>query len=284
MWERFSFYGMRAILVLFLTRRRRRQRRPGPAPRARATPSYGVYNAMVYLMALPGGWIADRLLGARRAVLVGGIVIMLRPLRDGVPHRPDASSLGLALIVVGTGLLKPNISHDGRRALRRGGRRPRRDAGFSIFYMGINLGAFLAPLVTGYLGEEVAGTSASAPPRSAWPSAVIQYVLGGRSAAAGVGARRPSPLTAAERRSVLARPRHRGRRGRRCWSLIARRRLGRAHHRRVVNIALTVVAIVVGRSFYFACMLLAATPSPPASGPGCRAYVWLFASPPRCSG
>jgi len=150
LWERFSYYGMRAILILFMT-----------APvatggmaldTATAGAIYGMYNALVYMMSLPGGWIADRLIGQRQAVLVGGVLIACGHFSMAVPA--DATFyLGLALIVLGTALLKPNVSvmvgqlyapDDGRR-----------DAGFSIYYMGINIGAFAAPLVCGYLGQRV---------------------------------------------------------------------------------------------------------------------------------
>lgn len=114
---------------------------------------YGLYTAMVYMVGLPGGWIADNFLGARRSVLYGGFVIMLGHIALAVPGLMFFY-LGLVLIILGTGLLKPNIS-----TIVGGMYNPaesaRRDAGFSIFYMGINLGAFVAPLVCGYLGENI---------------------------------------------------------------------------------------------------------------------------------
>jgi POT family proton-dependent oligopeptide transporter len=148
MWERFSYYGMRALLILFMT---------APAATgglemdtATAGAVYGMYTAMVYMMSLPGGWIADRLIGQRRAVLYGGILIACGHFSMAFPALPSFY-LGLLLIVLGTGLLKPNISvmvgqlysqHDNRR-----------DAGFSIFYMGINVGAFFGPILCSWLGE-----------------------------------------------------------------------------------------------------------------------------------
>ncbi len=150
MWERFSYYGLRALLILFMT---------APISRnglgiatADAGAIYGLYTGMVYLFALPGGWIADRILGARRAVLFGGIIIALGHFSLAVPSVKTFFP-GLVLIVIGTGLLKPNVStmvgqlypeHDSRR-----------DAGFSIFYVGINLGAFIAPLICSYVGEKI---------------------------------------------------------------------------------------------------------------------------------
>ena len=149
LWERFSYYGMRALLVLFMT-----------APIAagglgwdvaKAGPIYGMYTALVYLFALPGGWIADRIIGQRSAVFWGGVLIMCGHLVLAVPV--EASFLpGLGLVVLGTGLLKPNISTMVGHLYSPDD--ARRDAGFSIFYMGINLGALLAPLVTASLAQE----------------------------------------------------------------------------------------------------------------------------------
>ncbi|MGH7505544.1 MAG: peptide MFS transporter, partial [Longimicrobiales bacterium] len=116
----------------------------------KATAIYGLYTAMVYLMALPGGWIADNLWGQRRAVFVGGCVIAAGHFSMAVPILP-MFYLGLTLIVLGTGLLKPNVSAMVGELYPEGG--ARRDAGFSIFYMGINLGAFFGPILCGLLGE-----------------------------------------------------------------------------------------------------------------------------------
>jgi proton-dependent oligopeptide transporter, POT family len=145
MWERFSFYGMRALLVLFLVD----QTRGGFGLSDEiATAIYGLYTAAVYLSALPGGWVADRILGARRSVWIGGIIITLGHFTMALERR-ETFYLGLILIVVGTGLLKPNISAMVGQLYPEGG--ARRDAGFTIFYMGINLGAALGPLVCGAL-------------------------------------------------------------------------------------------------------------------------------------
>ncbi|MGV1006254.1 MAG: peptide MFS transporter [Candidatus Nanopelagicales bacterium] len=146
LWERFSFYGMRALLVLFLTASVSEGGIGLDAGIAVAI--YGTYNALVYILAAPGGWIADRLWGARRSVLVGGIVIAAGHYSMAVPFEATFW-LGLLLIAVGTGLLKPNISTIVGMQYRVGD--TRRDAGFSLFYMGINIGAFLAPLITGWL-------------------------------------------------------------------------------------------------------------------------------------
>ena len=148
MWERLSYYGMRALLVLFMTDQ---ILRGGMALDDRtATAIYGIYTAAVYLVALPGGWIADRLLGAQRAVFFGGIIIMSGHFVLAVPS-VYAFFLGLLLVVLGTGLLKPNVSAMVGELYAPGD--PRRDGGFTIFYMGINVGAFLGPLVCGTLGQ-----------------------------------------------------------------------------------------------------------------------------------
>jgi POT family proton-dependent oligopeptide transporter len=150
LWERFSYYGMRAILVLAMVDAVVNNRGGLNLDDATATAIYGIYTAAVYLFALPGGWIADRLIGQQRAIWYGGIIIMLGHFTMAIPT-PQAFFLGLVLIVVGTGLLKPNISAIVGGLYPQGG--AERDAGFSVFYMGINIGAFAGPLICGWLGE-----------------------------------------------------------------------------------------------------------------------------------
>jgi proton-dependent oligopeptide transporter, POT family len=167
LWERFSFYGMRAILVLFLVT---------PAVEGglgmdteSAASLYGTYTMLAYLLAIPGGFVADRWLGARRAVLAGGIVIAAGHFSLALDSLPLFYT-GLGLIILGTGLLKPNISTMVGSLYAADD--ARRDAGFSIFYMGINLGAALSPLVCGYLAqsEGFRGFLASSglDPRASW--------------------------------------------------------------------------------------------------------------------
>jgi POT family proton-dependent oligopeptide transporter len=148
MWERLSYYGMRALLVLFMTD----QVMSGGLglTDTTATAIYGIYTALVYLVALPGGWMADRLLGAQRAVFYGGIIIMSGHFVLAIPT-VHAFFIGLLLVVLGTGLLKPNVSAIVGELYAPGD--PRRDGGFSIFYMGINVGAMLGPLVCGTLAQ-----------------------------------------------------------------------------------------------------------------------------------
>src|SRR2546425_884210 len=150
MWERFSYYGMRALLVLFMVDA------IGSGGLGLtdevATSIYGLYTAAVYLAALPGGWLADRLLGAQRSIWYGGIIIAAGHFVLPIP-RTETFYPGLVLVVLGTGLLKPNISAIVGDLYPEGG--ARRDAGFTIFYMGINLGAAIGPLVCSTLGEKL---------------------------------------------------------------------------------------------------------------------------------
>lgn len=154
MWERFSFYGLRPLLVLFMTA----ALLDGGFgfDRSQASAIVGIYAASVYLASLPGGWIADRLLGLRRAIMTGAVLISAGHISISVSSFANSKVpffIGLVLIVLGTGLLKPNISAIVGDLYPEGG--ARRDAGFSIFYMGINTGAFFGQLVTGFLGEAV---------------------------------------------------------------------------------------------------------------------------------
>ena len=175
MWERFSYYGMRALLILFMT--------AAPAAgglgfdTATAGTIYGLYTSMVYLMTLPGGWIADRLIGAQRAVLYGGVLIAAGHFSMAFPSL-TMFYLGLCLIVIGTGLLKGNVSIIVGRLYSLEDQR--RDAGYSIFYMGMNTGAFIAPLICGYLGQRVDWHAGFAAAGVGMTLGLIQYVYGRR--------------------------------------------------------------------------------------------------------
>ncbi|WP_414464184.1 peptide MFS transporter [Hyphomicrobium sp. DY-1] len=148
LWERFSYYGMRALLVLFMVAPVSQGGLGFPTPSAGSI--YGTYGMAVYLLALPGGFIADRIIGAKRSVLIGGTTIAAGHYALAWPSL-TTFYIGLALIAIGTGLFKPNISALVGALYSRDD--DRRDAGFSLFYMGINVGAFLAPLVTGFLAQ-----------------------------------------------------------------------------------------------------------------------------------
>jgi len=147
-WERFSYYGMRSILILYMTASVANGGLGFDKPHASTL--YGSYTMWVYLTGLPGGLTADRLLGARLAVLLGGVVIIFGHVAM-VFHSMPFFYGGLTLIAIGTGLLKPNISTMVGSLYSEND--PRRDSGFSIFYMGINIGAVLAPLTVGYLAQ-----------------------------------------------------------------------------------------------------------------------------------
>ena len=159
MWERFSYYGMRALLVLYLVNALRWDS-------ARASLLYGAYTGSVYLTPVFGGWLADRILGTRRSLVIGGLVIALGHFLLAFGPSPVALNaaspgtsamlpfyLGLICVVIGTGFFKPNVSTMVGQLYRPGD--DRRDAGFTIFYMGINTGAFIAPFICGWLGERV---------------------------------------------------------------------------------------------------------------------------------
>jgi POT family proton-dependent oligopeptide transporter len=151
MWERFSYYGMRAILVLALVDA---VTHGGQGLNDRdATAIYGLYTAGIYVFSLAGGWLSDRILGQHRAVLIGGIVIALGHFTMALPLN-DTFYLGMLFIVLGNGLFKPAIGTM-VGLLYSNDTHARRDAGYSIFYMAINLGAFIGQMICGYLGERI---------------------------------------------------------------------------------------------------------------------------------
>jgi POT family proton-dependent oligopeptide transporter len=147
MWERFSFYGMRAMLVLFLSDA---QRGGFGWSKVAADHLYGVYGLFAYTLPLAGGFLADRWIGSRRSMVIGGFLIAAGHFTLAIPALPTFF-LGLVLVVIGTGFFKPNVSTMVGQLYRQGD--PRRDGGFTIYYMGINVGALLGPLVCGYFAE-----------------------------------------------------------------------------------------------------------------------------------
>ena len=146
MWERFSYYGMRALLILYLTKH-------WEFSDATSYLIYGAYTSLVYIMPVFGGMLADQILGSKKAVTYGAILLVFGHLGMTVENSEQIFYLSLALIVSGVGFLKPNISTMVGALYDEGD--PRRDSGFTIFYMGINIGAFTATLLCGYLGEQV---------------------------------------------------------------------------------------------------------------------------------
>lgn len=145
MWERFGYYGMRALLMLYMTKFLL-------FSTEKAGNIYGLYTGLVYATPLLGGYLADRYLGQRKCILIGGILMALGQFALTVPVLP-IFYMALILLIIGNGFFKPNISSIVGQLYDRDD--PRKDGGFTIFYMGINLGAFLAPLVCGTLGEKV---------------------------------------------------------------------------------------------------------------------------------
>lgn len=153
-WERFAFYGIRWALVLYIVAQFFGGEGAGEAPANRL---YGAYLALVYAAALFGGFVADRVIGYQRSILVGAAVMALGLFLIAIPSE-QVFRIGLATVIAGNGLFKPNISTMVGQLY--GANDPRRDSGFTIFYMGINAGAFIAPVLTGFLADRVFGTDA----------------------------------------------------------------------------------------------------------------------------
>lgn len=193
LWERFSYYGMLAILVLYLAA----DPSDGGMGLAATTAIgiFGVYSATIYLLTVPGGWIADRMLGPYRAVLIGGCVIASGHYVLAVPADWTLWP-GMALIAIGTGLLKPNISAMvGELYDQDPDEGERRDAGFSLFYMGINIGSFFSPLICGYLGENVGWHVGFGVAGVGMTIAVVVYVAATKRTLGTIGRTVPNPET-----------------------------------------------------------------------------------------
>ncbi|CAL2083550.1 peptide MFS transporter [Tenacibaculum sp. 190524A05c] len=150
MWERFSYYGMRAILVLYLVAKTTGDNAGLGWTNQEALALYGWYTMLVYVASIPGGWIADKILGQKKSVLYGGILLVAGHSVLAI-EQMWAFYSGLGLIIAGVGMLKPNISTMVGGLYKQGD--IRRDKGFTIFYIGINVGAFLSALIVGYVGE-----------------------------------------------------------------------------------------------------------------------------------
>ncbi|MET9726768.1 peptide MFS transporter [Streptomyces zaomyceticus] len=205
MWERFSYYGMRALLVLYLVSggvdAATGSQGGGLAmTAATATAIYSVYVSMVYLMAMPGGWFGDRVWGARKTVAIAASVIMLGHVSLAIPGQA-MFFVGLALVAVGSGLLKANISTMVGH-LYKGADDPRRDGGFTLFYVGINLGAFFAPLVIGTVGEKVNWHLGFALAAVGMGLGLAVFLIFGKTLNP-KSSEVPNPLSAEERKAVI---------------------------------------------------------------------------------
>ncbi|WP_038491674.1 peptide MFS transporter [Janthinobacterium agaricidamnosum] len=190
-WERFAFYGIRWALVLYIVA----QFHGGDASgQAVANLTYGSYLALVYAGALFGGYVADRVIGYQRSILIGAVFMAAGLFMISIPH-PDIFKLGLATIIVGNGMFKPNISTMVGKLYKLAD--TRRDSGFTIFYMGINIGGFLAPIATQLLAEAVFGTESMPSYKMVFISAgfgmlvsLVWFAIGRRSLK-GIGAAAP---------------------------------------------------------------------------------------------
>lgn len=195
MWERFSYYGMRAILLYFMYDT---LANGGLGlPKATAVAIMSIYGSLVYMSSIVGGWISDRLLGSRKTVFYGGIFIMIGHIVLSLPLGLVGLFISMMAIVIGTGMLKSNVSNMVGHLYAPSDLR--RDAGFSIFYMGINIGSLLAPIIVGALGQNVnyhLGFSIAA---IGMFFGLLQYYFQGKTSLKGIGERVTHPLVGKER-------------------------------------------------------------------------------------
>jgi POT family proton-dependent oligopeptide transporter len=203
MWERFSFYGMKALLILYLVDAR-------SWSVSQAATLYGNYTALAYIAPMLGGYLADRLLGARQSVVLGGAVIAIGHFTLAIPGH-FTFYLGLSLVVCGTGLFKPNISTMVGQLYPGGDQR--RDTGYTIFFMGISVGAFLAPVACGFLAQRAGWSYGFAAAGIGMVFGLLLYLCNRKRYLAGIGYRLPAasgqdqapvPATPNERRRIYA--------------------------------------------------------------------------------
>jgi proton-dependent oligopeptide transporter, POT family len=197
LWERFSYYGMRAILLFYLTDTAANHGLGLPTATGEAV--VAVYGAAVYLISVLGGWLADRFIGGRRSVLYGGVVIAAGHVSLAIPN-PGFSYLGIVLVAFGTGLLKPNVSSMVGELYHRDD--PRRDSGFSIYYMGINIGSLLAPLLVG-LARDWGGYHAGFAVAAVGMGIALVFFVMGRRLLGGAGETPPNPMSVADRAAAV---------------------------------------------------------------------------------
>jgi len=204
MWERFSYYGMRALLVLYMVNALQ-------FSSEKAGSVYGTYTGLVYLTPLLGGYLADRYIGARKSILIGGILMALGHFAMAFPPLPFFYT-ALGLLILGNGFFKPNISTVVGQLYEKND--PRKDSAFTIFYMGINLGALFSPFVCGYLGEKIDWHLGFAAAGVGMVLGLIIYVWGQKKLLGDIGlrpARKPKdknvkeePLTREEKDRIAA--------------------------------------------------------------------------------
>lgn len=199
MWERFSYYGMRAILVYYMYDAVAK----GGLGLSKTTSVaiMSIYGSLVFMSSIVGGWIADRLIGAHRSVFYGGILIMFGHIVLAIPAGLTSLFISMILIILGTGLLKANVS--GMVGHLYSKEDQRRDAGFSIFYMGINIGSLIAPIIVGILGQEVNYHLGFLIAAVGMFFGLIQYTVQGKNSLRTIGQKPTNPLTKKERNHIL---------------------------------------------------------------------------------
>ncbi|GGH77671.1 POT family proton-dependent oligopeptide transporter [Pullulanibacillus pueri] len=201
LWERFSYYGMKALLIYYMYDH---VYNGGLGlDQGTAASIVSVYGALVYMSGIIGGWISDRILGSRRTILYGGILIMLGHIALSFPGGLAALFISMVLIVIGTGLLKPNVSNVVGDLYSKTD--SRRDAGFSIFYMGVNLGAFIAPYIAGTLGQKINYHLGFGTAAIGMALGLIFYVVTSPRTLGKAGLNVPHPLSSDEKKTVYSR-------------------------------------------------------------------------------
>lgn len=200
-WERFSYYGMRAILLYYMYY----SMKDGGLglDQTTALSIMSIYGSLVYMSGIIGGWISDRLLGNSRTVFYGGVLIMLGHIILAFPGSISAFFVSMFFIVIGTGLLKPNISNIVGDLYSKDDNR--RDSGFSIFYMGINLGGLLAPLIVGTIGQKYNFHLGFGVAAVGMFLGLVVFLLTKKKNLGLAGTAVPNPLTPAERKKVFGR-------------------------------------------------------------------------------
>ncbi|GGE33644.1 putative transporter YclF [Pullulanibacillus camelliae] len=198
LWERFSYYGMKALLIYYMYDK---LKNGGLGlDQGTAASIMSVYGALVYMSGIIGGWIADRILGGRRTIFYGGILIMCGHIALSFPGGVVALFISMVFIIIGTGLLKPNVANVVGDLYTK--EDIRRDAGFSIYYMGVNLGAFIAPYIAGTLGQKINYHLGFSMAAIGMALGLIFYVISGRKTLGEAGTKVPHPLSPKEKKQM----------------------------------------------------------------------------------